>query len=162
MILEIPAPAHKIWDAIGPDFFNGPASISGNNHQPGTTMADHLLQTHAVGVSLWRTLPDDLRHDDDLRQSFEIACACHDVGKCLDLANHEFAGAALIAPLDPTAALIAARHSGRWGPSWNDFRAWAVSNCLLNGRNLEVIRSLGTLCHLADYVASRKEFRVVD
>ncbi len=112
-------------------FWLAPASASGRFHPPGQTMWIHAVGTWRAARLAWRRVPwDDTREDQGMRKAFLTAAFFHDIGKGVSRHDHEQAGAEMLLPRSPLAAFFVLRHSGRWGPSWEQCRAWLAQRGL--------------------------------
>ena len=114
------------------EWWAGPASVSGDHHPPGQTNLTHALSVWRCARWAWRRVPwAYLRHSPRHRRAFLLAALYHDIGKSIDRANHETAGASWALrrwPDLPMVAYLIVAHSGRWGPTWCDRQKWMLNH----------------------------------
>lgn len=85
-----------------------------------------------------------------------LAAIFHDIGKTVDRANHEFAGAQIALdmwPRLPMVAYLILHHSQRWGPCCEPRIAWMVQHDIIHLDDQRA-RWLADLLSVADYTSA--------
>jgi len=139
----------KLISYIG-DWWDTPASRSGQWHKPGQTQWGHAVGVLNNSVILWQVMAKSY-YDFTAPEPLFVAALFHDVGKMVNSEEHDYwSGEWLVSRGYEDAGEIAAQHMGKWG----SYRASRIRR--IAGTTAFF---MGEVLHIADYLDAMQHFR---